>query len=127
MTASMSPEEFRAAAEVHDELGPRYQDAVIESFLEKVGREIDARVDARLDRQAPQQASRRGRQFSGSPLMLAIASLVFGIPISAIVVAAGQHPAGVPGLLVAWLAIAVINVAYNVSYAARLRQPPDRR
>ena len=128
MTASMSPEEFRAAAEVHDELGPRYQDAVIESFLEKVGREIDARVDARLDRQPPQQqASRRGHQFSGSPMMLAIASLVFGIPISAIAVAAGQHPAGILGLLVAWIAIAVINIAYNVSYAARLRQPPDRR
>lgn len=127
MTASMSPEEFRAAAEVHDELGPRYQDAVIESFLEKVGREIDARVDARLDRQPPQQASRRGHHSSGSPMTLAIASLVFGIPISAIAVAAGQHPAGLLGLVVAWVAIAVINIAYNISYAARLRQPPDRR
>jgi len=48
VTSSLSPEEIRAAAETHRELGPDYQSAVIESFLDKVGREIDARVDARL-------------------------------------------------------------------------------
>lgn len=124
----MSPDEIRAAAEVHDELDPRYRDAVIESFLDKVGREIDARVDARLARQAPAPpAGRRGHQFSGSPMGLAVASLVFGIPISAIAVAAGTHPAGLLGLLVVWIAIAIINVAYNISYSARFRQPPDNR
>jgi len=33
VSAPLSPEEIRAAAEVHRELGPNYQDAVIESFL----------------------------------------------------------------------------------------------
>jgi hypothetical protein len=45
-------------------------------------------------------------------------SLVFGIPLSGIAVAAGAHPAGLAGLLVVWIAIAVINVAYAV------RRPP---
>ena len=45
---SLSPDEIRAAAETHRDLGPEYQSAVIESFLDRVGREIDARVDARL-------------------------------------------------------------------------------
>src|SRR5215469_2798464 len=45
---SLSPDEIRAAAETHRDLGPDYQSAVIESFLDKVGREIDARVDARV-------------------------------------------------------------------------------
>jgi hypothetical protein len=31
------------------------------------------------------------------------------------------------GLLVAWIAITAINIADNVSYTARWRQPPDRR
>ena len=128
MSAPLSPEEIRAAAETHNELGPGYRDAVIDSFLDKVGREIDARVDARL---AQQQVGRpparyRGGQ-SGAPMALAIVSMVLGIPISAIAVAAGTHPAGFMGLLVVWIAIAVINVAYNVSYTARFRQPPDRR
>ena len=46
--SAMSSEEIRAAAETYSELGPGYRDAVIESFLEKVGGEIDARVAARL-------------------------------------------------------------------------------
>ena len=137
MSSSLSPEEIRAAAETHNELGPVYRDAVIESFLDRVGREIDARVDARLRQQqaeqppVQQQAERPPVQYrrgnSGSPMALAITSMALGIPISAIAVAAGTHPAGLLGLLVVWIAIAVINVAYYASYAARWRQPPDRR
>lgn len=127
MSAPLSPEEIRAAAEIHQELGPDYQEAVIESFLAKVGREIDARVDARLaQQQVAQPLAQRGRGQTGSPMTLAIVSMVLGIPISAIVVSAGAHPAGFMGLLVVWLAIGVINVAYNISYSARYRQPPGR-
>ena len=128
VSASLSPEEIRAAAETHNELGPGYRDAVIESFLDKVGREIDARVDARLvQQQVAQPPARLRRGHSGSPMALAMGSMVMGIPISAIAVAAGSHPAGFMGLLVVWIVIAVINIAYNISYAARFRQPPDRR
>ena len=126
MSAPLSPEEVRAAAETHKELGPDYQEAVIESFLDKVGREIDARVDARLaQQQAAQPPAQHGR--SQSPMTLAIVSMALGIPISAIAVSAGTHPAGFMGLLVVWLVIGVINVAYNISYSARYRQPPGRR
>jgi hypothetical protein len=128
VSSSLSPEEIRTAAETHNELGPAYRDAVIESFLDRVGREIDARVDARLAQQQAAQPPARDRwAHSGSPMALAIISMVLGIPISAIVVAAGTHPAGLLGLLVVWIAITAINIAYNVSYAARWRQPPDRR
>jgi hypothetical protein len=128
VTSSLSPEEIRAAAETHNELGPAYRDAVVDSFLDKVGREIDARVDARVaQRQMGQPPARDRRGHAGSPMALAITSMVLGIPISAIAVAAGTHPAGFMGLLVVWIAIVAINVAYNVSYSARWRQPPDRR
>ncbi len=128
MSSSLSPEEIRAAAETHSELGPEYRDAVIESFLDRVGREIDARVDARLARQQPAQPPTRDRRgHSGSPMALAITSMALGIPLSAIAVAAGTHPVGFMGLLVVWIAITAINIAYNVSYAARWRQPPDHR
>jgi hypothetical protein len=128
VSSSLSPEEIRAAAETHNELGPAYRDAVIDSFLDKVGREIDARVDARLAQQQVAQLPARDRRgHSGSPMALAIISMALGIPISAIAVAAGTHPAGFMGLLVVWIAITAINIAYNVSYSARWRQPPDRR
>ena len=65
-TSPLSPEEIRAAAAAQKELGPEYSDAVIESFLERVDREITARVDARLgpvSREQPAQpAQSNGRR-----------------------------------------------------------------
>jgi len=124
----LSAGDLRAAAETHKELGPEYRDAVLESFVERVGREIDARVDARLaqaavrpvaPQPAPPPPEKQPKQFS--PLPMALGSIALGIPITAIVVAAGAHPVGFAGLLVVWIAIAVINVAY----ASKLRPPDD--
>jgi hypothetical protein len=47
-TSPVGPEDIRAAAEVHRELGPEYSDAVVASFLDKVEAEVAARVEARL-------------------------------------------------------------------------------
>jgi hypothetical protein len=47
-TSPVSPDDIRAAAEVHEELGPEYHDAVVASFVDRVEREVDARVRARL-------------------------------------------------------------------------------
>jgi hypothetical protein len=47
-TSPVSPQDIRAAAEVHEELGPEYRDAVVAAFVDKVEREVDARVRARL-------------------------------------------------------------------------------
>ena len=47
-TSPVSPEDIRAAAEVHAELGPEYNDAVVAAFLAEVDRQVDARVEARL-------------------------------------------------------------------------------
>ncbi len=47
-SSSLTPDDIRAAAEVHDELGPDYSDAVVASFLEKIDKEIAVRIDARL-------------------------------------------------------------------------------
>ena len=58
-TSPLSPQEIRAAAAAHKELGPEYSDAVVESFLERVDREITARVDARLGPVSREQPRRR--------------------------------------------------------------------
>jgi peptidoglycan/LPS O-acetylase OafA/YrhL len=118
----MTPDDLRAAAEVHSELGPGYRDAVVDSFLDKVGKEIDARVDARMALAQLAQNGTRQKHAPDNALRLAIGSLIFGIPISAIAAAVGNHPAGVWGLLVVWIAIAVINVAYALH-----ARPPGRR
>jgi hypothetical protein len=52
-TSPLSPEDIRAAAGAHHELGPEYSDAVVASFIEKVDQEIAARVDERLAASKP--------------------------------------------------------------------------
>lgn len=62
-TSPLSPEDIRAAAEAHRELGPEYGDAVVASFIDKVDREVAARVEARLagmPRAQSAKPSRRG-------------------------------------------------------------------
>ena len=116
----MSADEIRAAAETHRELPPEYQNAVIESFLAKVDREIDARVDARLAMHGQGRVrDRRPR----TPAFFALATMVAGIPLSAIAVAAGQHPAGFWGLLVVWIGV----ITLNVVYISRWKPPPGDR
>ena len=125
-TSSLTPDEIRAAAEVHSELGPNYRDAVIDSFLDKVGREIDARVDARVAQQSvhtpapgpaqqhPHEHHHQHRNFNGS-FVVPMASLIFAIPLTAI----AANFAGALGIFIVWIGIAVVNVAFAV------RRPPS--
>jgi hypothetical protein len=41
-------DEITASVAAHAELGPRYNDAVAEGLVERIGAEIDRRIDARL-------------------------------------------------------------------------------
>jgi hypothetical protein len=127
---SLTPDELRAAAETHGELGPEYQSAVIESFIDKVGKEIDARVDARL-RQAqapapypgPYQGQmpmpRQHGQARGSQLALAIVSMALGIPLTGIALV-GSH-SGTLALFIIWMGIVAVNAAF-----ALVNRPPSR-
>jgi F0F1-type ATP synthase assembly protein I len=129
-SSSLTPDEVRAAAETHHELGKDYSAAVIESFLEKVGSEIDARVDARLTRYpgpAQTPSLKAKKEHHGGATAVGVLSIVLGIPLTAIV---AYSPAHLYGLIVIWLALAVINIAYNAGSVARANQddpPRDHR
>jgi hypothetical protein len=65
-------DEITASVAAHAELGPRYDDAVAEGLVERIGDEIDKRIDARLGGQAmpPQQQQQRNGQppaYQGAP------------------------------------------------------------
>jgi hypothetical protein len=53
ITPPLSAQDLQAAAEVHQELGAEYSDAVVESFLAKVDARLDERVRERLAELAP--------------------------------------------------------------------------
>ncbi len=100
-TSPLSPEDIRAAAEVHRELGPEYQDAVVASFLEKVDREIAARVEARLaslPRAEPAKQNNRRTLAKGMAIGAATVALVVAVGFgrSSQSSAANVHVAPVP-------------------------------
>lgn len=89
--STLDPQEIRAAAETHKELGPEYSDAVIESFLERVDREITARVDARLGPVPRDQPAQPAQSNSRRTLLtgVAIGIVVTGVPSVAVAASAG--------------------------------------
>ncbi|NBE92547.1 hypothetical protein FE391_09070 [Nonomuraea sp. KC401] len=105
-------DELKAAMSARRDLGPDFEDAVVESFLDKMGQEIDRRVDERL------AASPQGRQAARSGpndaqrLALAIVSLSLGTVITLVLVLAG---AGGSYLIPIWLGIIIVNAIFNGS------------
>ena len=89
--STLDPQEIRAAAETHKELGPAYSDAVIESFLERVDREITARIDARLGPVPGEQPAQPAQSNSRRTLLtgVAIGIVVTGVPSVAVAASAG--------------------------------------
>lgn len=117
----LSAEDFRAAAEVHGELGPDYGDAVVESFLARIDQHIKARVEQHLaSKPAPRRRqidpvrlNRRRTVFAG----VVAGSVVAGVPLSVtawwLLKDTGANPAP---LLVIWIAILAVYglVAYRL-------------
>jgi hypothetical protein len=111
-------DELAAVLEARRELGKEYEPALVESFIERLDRAIDARVKATLAGERPQpQSGAVQSAFQRAQLQLGIVSVSVGIPISAIVVGKG----GVAGLAVAWGGMAAVNLAHALS------QRPSRR
>jgi hypothetical protein len=119
--APVSAQDVRAAAEVHAELGPDYGDAVVESFLAKLDKQIEARVEERLAsiparRWRPAGAARRRPvdpvRLSKRRYALAGGvggAVVAGLPLTLIAVAALSESYRNPGVvLVAWVPVVII-------------------
>jgi hypothetical protein len=120
----LSPDEIRAAAEVHDELGPDYRDAVVESFLEKIDKDVGARIDAQLSSAtqartgAPDPAllARKRSQLGAMAAGSAVAALASGAAVEWSIHYPGSSP--IKALAIVW---AVLALAY-IAYAWRLRR-----
>jgi hypothetical protein len=131
-------DEISASVAAHAELGPRYDSAVAEGLVDRIGDEIDRRIDARLGGQPrrapsggptpayrgpevptplmppaapPSAAPRRAGGLSG--VILGLGSMGLGVGATAVVVA--HHVESFAALimvLLIWAAIAVINIAH---------------
>jgi hypothetical protein len=130
-TSPLSSQEIRAAAEAHRELGPQYHDAVVESFLAKVEKEIEARIEARLAESLPRPRGRRLDPATAAKRRLmvqhmAVGSVAAAIPLSLIVLSMNPYTSqgGVrAALILVWILIAA---AYVVASALLRPSRHDR-
>jgi hypothetical protein len=118
--------ELDATLQTRRELGPDYENELVDSFLEKVEHRLDTVVDKRVRRQMAEQQmvvarggpgtgmGVSGRQHQtpgaypdglGGRIGLAVASLVLAIPLSAIAVV----NAGLIGMTICWAGIVAVN------------------
>lgn len=132
-------DEISASVAAHAELGSRYDSAVAEGLVERIGDEIDKRIDERLlgGRQRVPAGNRTTHSYQGpamptpsipavppppvaqrrpgglSGVILGLGSMGLGIGATSVVVA--HHVESVAALLMVlliWAAIAVINIAH---------------
>lgn len=119
----LTAEDIRAAAEVHGELGPDYHDAVIESFLAKIDKKIEARVDERLaavtkPRRSvdPVQLGRRRLALVG----VVAGSAMAGIPLTLVAGSALSQAGHSPKALI-WIWVVLLAVYGLAAYRLRRR------
>lgn len=87
-------QELEAAVHAHRELGPEYEDAVVDAIVDKIERRLDERV-------------RPGKPRKHVNLQeMALGSLAIAIPIFAI----GAWTAGLTGLVVVAVAVVLLNL-----------------
>jgi hypothetical protein len=79
--SSSSGDELHASLAARRDLGPEYEDSLVEGFLEKMDQEIDRRVDDRVAARVRKESPAvRSSVDAGQRLALAIVSLVLGVP-----------------------------------------------
>ncbi len=105
----MPRDELEAAVEARRELGRDREPEIVDSFLDRIEREIDARVDARLAERPSRPLAHRGGP-DWSAVVLGIGTV--GAGIGATGAATGTGHAFVAVFV--WIAIALVNLAYNL-------------
>ncbi|SFL14232.1 hypothetical protein SAMN05216275_15910 [Streptosporangium canum] len=109
--SSSSDDELRAAVAARRELGPEYEDSLVEGFLEKMDQEIDRRVDDRIAARSRKDAPAvRPSVDAGQRLALSIASIFFGVGATAGIAASTDN--GILVILILWLGIVGVNVSF---------------
>lgn len=96
----VEPSDVHAALEARRELGPAYEDQIVDSMVEKIEKRL-------ATRKAPDDAP--PQQGMVTPLVLG--SIGLGIPVTAVALSNAPGAGGIAVAIVAWVAIGVANLA----------------
>lgn len=110
--SSSTGDELKAAVSARRDLGPDFEDAIVESFLDKMGQEVDRRVDERLATAAPSMRQvTNDKVADGQRLALAIVSMVMGTGAT---IAMAESKSPMEMFLIVWLGIVALNAAFTL-------------
>ncbi|MEV8632517.1 hypothetical protein AB0395_12745 [Streptosporangium sp. NPDC051023] len=113
--SSSSGDELRASLEARRELGPEYEDSLVEGFLEKMDQEIDKRVDDRVAARARQVSPAiKPSVDAGQRLALAIISISLGVPGTVGLAFAGLEGSLGFVLVLMWVGIIGVNLSFTL-------------
>ncbi|WP_067465522.1 hypothetical protein [Actinomadura macra] len=108
-TPRLPREDLKAALAARRELGPDYDEAFLETVVDRIEESLAVRTGGRA---APAAGPPKPGRFTGErdhSLAMAVLSLLAAIPLSAIAVV----NAGLPGLLFTCTMIVLVNVTYT--------------
>jgi hypothetical protein len=102
--------ELKTTLETFKELGSDYGDAVVESFVSRIGDQIDDRVAEAFDEKLAEQMEQPGPLRSAAARdrragLVAVTSMALGTVATIL-------PGGIAEVALAWAGLAAINVAY---------------
>ena len=105
---SETKKDLRAAVHTARELGPDYENEILDGFLQRLDQRLDAQIAVRVRRelaagdQRPEPARSGGR--AGNAFQYV--SLALAVPLSAIGASLGH----LPGLAIVWAGIVAVNL-----------------
>ncbi|MEV0383500.1 hypothetical protein [Nonomuraea sp. NPDC050643] len=106
-------DDLQATLDARRDLGPEYETALVDSFVDRLDATIAARVQAELGH--PGAPPRKKQTPGGAMIPIALGSLGIGVPLTGIAASA----AGLVGLLIAWMGIVLVNVAAAMAVMRR--------
>lgn len=107
-------DEAQAALSARRDLGQEYEPEIVDSFVERIDKAIDERVSEAVERRSgkawkSKDLSKAAEMHMKFSLSLAIVSLCLSVPLTAVVAGVGLE-----AILLVWVAIVIVNVAYNL-------------
>jgi hypothetical protein len=94
--------DVEAALEARRELGPAYEADIVDAMVDKIEKRLDERLQGR---------GLPARGGHADPRVL-LGSIALGIPVTAVALSNAQGAGGVIVAIIAWIAIALANIAY---------------
>jgi hypothetical protein len=106
--------ELKAAVEARRELGPDFEDHVLETFLAR----IQQQVDAQLAQRKADKPAKAGKPMKGERVQVEIVAGTFALAIP--LMAISQVTAGAVGVLFVMLGVVAVNLLYFIDRWVRM-------